>query len=58
MDQGHIKDYFGPYSPYEEDLWPLVMGKVEGNITNGCVHFLACDHCGNKTQRFIKNIWM
>ena len=32
---GHIKDYFGPYSPYEEDLWP-------GNEGGGILQIAVC----------------
>jgi C4-type Zn-finger protein len=55
-DQGHVRDYYGPYSPYEEDFWPQLTGQLGGSISLRCIHFLFCSNCKYKTQRFIKKV--
>lgn len=55
-DQGHASDYFGPYSPYEENIWPRLTGQVLTSALFKCIHFLKCPNCGKDTCRPISRV--
>jgi len=55
-DQGHASDYFGPYSPYEEDMWPRLTGQAAGVSSFKCVHFLQCPLCCKQSSRSVSKI--
>ena len=55
-DQGHASDYFGPYSPYEENRWPLLTGQVVTSASFRCIHFLQCSRCRKHSSRSVPRI--
>ncbi|HBT19913.1 MAG TPA: hypothetical protein DEA47_00840 [Peptococcaceae bacterium] len=55
-DQGHISDFYGPYSPYEEDLWPQLTGLSGRVASSRCIHFLYCSRCRIGRRRAVKKI--
>ncbi|MGI6555410.1 MAG: hypothetical protein ACOX2P_08740 [Bacillota bacterium] len=55
-DLGHVSDYFGPYSPYEENFWPASNSQVLRSVSGNCVHFLQCPQCQRCTSRWVSKI--
>lgn len=55
-DQGHVSDYFGPYSPYEEDLWPQLTGEAGSYFSHRCLHFFSCPRCRKGATRTVTKI--
>lgn len=55
-DQGHVSDFYGPYGPYEEDMWPRLTGMAGRTASLRCIHFLFCSNCGRGTRRSVKKI--
>lgn len=52
-DLGQAGDYFGPYSPYEENRQGNYIS-YEGEYGVGaCVHILKCFHCCCYRQYFV-----
>ena len=37
-DQGRVREFFGPYSPYEEP-------KIANSFDEKCVHLIGCPGC-------------
>lgn len=45
-DKGQLEDFYGPYSPYDNnDLYdsPALWNK---NILEPCIHLFSCEKCG------------
>ncbi len=41
MDSGRVKEFLGPYSPYEEITF------TTDNAEHKCVHLVSCSQCGS-----------
>jgi len=39
QDQGRVREFFGPYSPYEEL-------RAVNSLDEKCVHLISCPRCG------------
>ncbi|NLO88856.1 MAG: hypothetical protein GX088_00750 [Clostridia bacterium] len=55
-DQGRVRNFYGPYSPYEENLWPQLTGLSGRAVSSRCIHFLFCSRCRIGRKRAVKKI--
>jgi len=54
-DMGASKDYFGPYSPYEEIASPALSGRLKID-TDKCSHLLECPKCFQRSCKLVNRI--
>lgn len=47
-DCGPLEDYYGPYSPYEEN--ELVAAQGDSVYEGFCRHLTRCSSCGHETR--------
>lgn len=55
-DLGHASDYYGPYSPYEEDFWKQCKGQAGECIAGDCIHLLECQDCRQWKNQHVDRI--
>lgn len=55
-DMGTARDYFGPYSPYEEIALPALRSRVGLFSSGRCAHFLECAECGCHSTKFVDRV--
>ena len=55
-DLGHVSDYFGPYSPYEENWPPAYNRQASRRMSANCVHFLQCPKCQRCSSRLVSKV--
>lgn len=55
-DLGAIKDYFGPYSPYEEISLEALEEKPDCSDPNKCIHVVECLNCAYHSCKLVDRV--
>lgn len=53
MDTGLLENYWGPYSPYLDEI---ILDQIDGVGPHECIHLFKCPSCGYDKKYLVKHL--